>query len=402
MAKAKTAISLNALIAQVMKKYPLTYIGAVGDSTAPSLPLDVISTGCLRLDWALGAGGIGRYRCTELWGPDKGGKTSLLATIAARLSVTPQSDGRPYGTSLVIDIEKKTDRYYFERCFMNSGGNWGTKEEPRCVFAQPDSGVGSLEIALAAIGQVDLVAYDSLTWFTPSKIEDKNAGTEDSFWALQARIMGPYLQRMTSLLFKCGRDKSLPIGTAFVGVCQARAETDQFRAVYRNKLRPGGPKSWKHIRSTQIFMRPYRFGLGKPVYGTDGETYGAMTKIVVEKNVIGNPRQFIEKPPVLMRFGTGIDLADDAIEMGLMMGLVEYKKPSYFWPGGERIASGRQRTIEYLNDVNPQARDELRAEISRRIQERAKSASAFEALAKFLRWNVGSDGERAKYTVRGA
>jgi recombination protein RecA len=386
--------NLTALMAQVVKKYPLTYVDALGFGDV-SEQIPVISTGCLRLDWALGAGGVGRNRCTELWGPDKGGKTSLLGTMAAILSVTPQADGRSYGTSAIIDIEKKTDRGYFWQCFVNSGGDRGTVDEPRCIFLQPDSGTGSLEIALAFVGQVDLVAYDSLTWFTPSAIENKNAGVEDSFWALQARIMGPYLQRLSSLLFKCGRDKSLPIATAFVGVCQARGETDPYRAKYRDKLRPGGAKAWKHIRSTQIFMRPFGYGLGKPVYGTDGETYGGMTKIVVEKNVIGNPRQYIEKPPVMLRFGMGIDLGDDALQMGREMGLVEYEKPNYSWPGGERFAIGVQRAREYLND-NTQARDELRAEISRRIQERAKSGAAFEALSKALRGAakgaVSSDG----------
>jgi recombination protein RecA len=393
------APDLTALMAQVVKKYPLTNIDVLGfRETSPQIP--VISTGCLRLDWALGAGGVGRNRCTEVWGPDKGGKSSLLATMAAILSVMPQVDGREYGTSAIIDIEKKTDRGYFEQCFINSGGNWGTKDEPRCVFLQPDSGVGSLEIALAFVGKVDLVAYDSLTWFTPSKIEDENAGIEDSFWALQARIMGPYLQRLSSLLFKCGRDKSLPVPTAFVGVCQARGETDQYRAKYREGLRPGGPKSWKHIRSTQIFMRPFGYGLGKPVYGTNGETYGAMTKIVVEKNVIGKPRQYVEKPPVMLKFGTGIDLGDDALQMGLEMGLVEYRKPGYYWPGGERFAVGAQRAREYLND-NPGERDRLRAEISQRIQERAKSGAAFEAALRFMRWNADRDGEQAAYVKAG-
>ena len=146
-------------------------------------------------------------------------------------------------------------------------------------------------------------------------------------------------------------------------------------------------------------MRPHGYGLGKPHLDTKKQTYGAYTKIIVEKNVIGNPRQYVEKPPVLIRFGTGIDLADDALEMGLEMGLVEYRKPSYYWPNGERIATGRQRAVEYLNDVDPQARDELRAEISRRIQERAKSGAAFDALSKFMRANVRGDGECAPYTV---
>ena len=378
------APNLTALMAQVVKKYPLTYVSPLGGNSA-SLPLDVISTGCLRLDWALGAGGIPRYRCTESWGPDKAGKTTLMSTMAARLSVTPQADGRDGGTTVLLDVEKKLDKPYFERCVVNSGGNLGTDEARLIYHLQPESGEAALEIALAMIGKVDLIIFDSITWFTPSKIEDKNAGVEDSFWALQARILGPYLQRISSLLFKSGRDKSLPIPTAFIGVCQARGETDPYRAKYRDKLRPGGARAWKHIRSVQVFMRPFGYGLGEPVYGTDGETYGAMTKIVVEKNVIDNPRQYVEKPPVMIRFGMGIDLADDALQMGLQMGLVEYKKPSYYWPNGERFAVGVQRAREYLNDENPQARDELRAEISRRIQERAKSGAAFEALLKALR-----------------
>lgn len=405
MARKAAQPDLGALVDAIMKKYPLTLGGAVGGASKV-LPIDPISTGLLRLDWELGCGGIPRYRCTEVWGPDQAGKTTLMGTMAARLSVTPQADGRLYGTTLILDVENKLKEPYLHECVINSGGNLGTKEEPRIIHLQPPSGEAALQIAINSVGKVDLIVFDSVTWFTPSKIEKKGAGVEDNFWALQARILGPYLQRLSNLLLKSGRDKTLPIGTAFVGISQARSEMHEFRVKYRDGLKPGGARAWKHLRSVQIYMHPFGWGLSEPVLDSQKNTYGAMTYITVEKNVVDNPQQHLGKPPPIIRFGMGFDLADDAMVMGLKMGILEYVKKegdtgkSFYWiKSGEKIAQGEQRTREYLNDVNPQARDELRAEISRRIQERAKSGAAFQALAKFVKWNTHRAGERAAYTV---
>lgn len=405
MAKAKPAPDLSTLMNKVTTKYPLSYVHNLGSGKTKKLDFDVISTGCLRLDYALGAGGIPRYRFTELWGPEEAGKTSLMSTMMARLSVTPQKkgkyiDARSGGTSVLIDLERKLDTDYFSECIVNSGGDLS-----KCGHIQPPSGAAPFEIAMALAGRVDLIIFDSITWFTPTKVAKPGAGVEDHFFALQARMLGPNLQRMSGILFESGRTKDRSIGTAFVGICQARAEIHSFKSKFRDGLRPGAAHSWRHIKSVAIYMHPFGWGLSDVISDSRKESYGMTTYVDVEKNVIDVPRQAIGKPPVMIKFGMGVDLADDAMEMGKAMGLLEYvrkegdKSTSYYWAeSGEKISAGEQRTREYFNDVNPQARDELRAEISRRIQERAKSGAAFEALLKFVRWNARRDGERV--TIR--
>lgn len=397
---------LSVIMNKVVKKYPLSYVHNLGSRKKEQLHFDVIPTGCLRLDYALGAGGIPRYRFTELWGPEEAGKTSLVSTMMARLSVTPQKKGkyideRLGGTSVLIDLERKLDTDYFSKCIVNSGGDLS-----RCGHIQPPSGAAPFEIAMALVGKVDLIIFDSITWFTPTKIAKPAAGVEDSFFALQARMLGPNLQRLSGLLFESGRTKERPIGTAFIGICQARAEIHGFKSKFRDGLRPGAAHSWRHIKSMAIYAHPFGWGLSDIVLDTQKNPYGMTTYLKVEKNVIDIPRQAIEKPPVMIKFEMGVDLADDVMEMGKTMGLLEYvkkkgdKSTSYYWvESGEKIAAGEQRTREYLNDVNPQARDELRAEIGERIQERARGGAALQALAKFVEWNTHRAGERVAYTV---
>jgi recombination protein RecA len=343
---------------KVAKKYPSSMVRNMGEHENPR-PLETIPTGILRLDGALGAGGLARRRGSEIWGPDKAGKTTLASTIMANLSVTPQADGREGGVSVLIDEEEKLDSDYFEQCIVNSGGDLS-----RCWHVQPGIGAG-LDVAFNLIGNVDIIFYDTIAAYTPVKVQDMS-DIEGSTWAIEARILSVYLRRINKQMARTWTDKNLRIGTAFVLVNQARVEMNEYRAKYREGLKPWGGKLLKHFRSTQIFMRPYGYGLGKSIFNPDGDDIGVLSKLMVEKNVIGKPHQPVDKPGVLIRFGTGFCPSDDAFKAGVERGLVQRKGNTYSW-NDCKLGVGEARAIQHLHE-NAQVRNELRAEIRKTIE----------------------------------
>lgn len=386
----KRQYTLEETMARIAEKYSLSMVRNLGHQKNER-PLEVIPTGVLRLDDALGAGGLARRRGSEIWGPDKAGKTTLAQTIMSNLSVTPQADGSDGGTSVLFDEEEKLDGDYFDECIVNSGGDL-----TKCWHVQPEIGKGFAQ-ALNLIGKVDMIFYDTVAAYLPDTVANMGDDIEGATWAIEARILSTYLRRVNKQMAKTWKDKNLRIGTAFVLLNQARHEMNQYRAKYREGLRPWGGKLLKHFRSTQIFMKPYGYGLGKSIFDPDGIDIGVLSRLMVEKNVIGKPRQAIDKPAALIRFGVGFCPSDDAFKIGVKYGLIKREKNTYFW-GDFKMGVGESRAIQYLHE-NARIRNMLRAEIAGHIQERAKSGAAFQAQAKFVRWNASRDGERANYIV---
>ncbi|MHB8637700.1 MAG: recombinase RecA [Fimbriimonadaceae bacterium] len=287
--------------------------------------IEVIPTGALSLDLALGVGGLPRGRITEIYGPESGGKTTLSLHIVAEAQ-------RRGGLALFVDAEHAMDTEYARALGV---------DVDRLYIAQPNNGEEALEImdAMVRSGAVDLVVLDSVAALVPKAEIEGEMG--DSFVGIQARMMSQALRKLGGSLSKSK--------TAAIFINQLR---EKIGVMYGNpEVTPGG-RALKFWASVRLEIRK-----GDAIkVGTD--QIGARTKVKVVKNKVAPPFRTAEFDII---FGRGISKAGDVLDLAAARGIVG-RSGTYFNYGELRLGQGRDNARAYL-EANPSVFDELDAKV---------------------------------------
>ena len=332
------AKALAAALAGIKKQFGDGAIMSFGDGQQQ--PVEVIPTGSIGLDLALGCGGLPRGRVVEVFGPESSGKTTLT------LSAIAQCQARG-GIAAFIDAEHALDLNYARRL--------GVKVEDLLV-SQPDSGEQALEIAdsLVSSGAVDLVVIDSVAALVPRAEIEGEMG--DAHMGLQARLMSQALRKLTGVASRTR--------CTIIFINQLRMKIG---VVFGNPETTTGGNALKFYASVRLDIR--RAGTIK-----DGErVVGARARIKVVKNKMAPP---FSEHEVDIRFDRGIDRAAEVLEIGSReeVGLIE-KSGSWYLVDGEKLGQGRDRASDALA-AKPELLERLVESILAAAKERAATERA--------------------------
>ncbi|MCM8772512.1 MAG: recombinase RecA [Candidatus Omnitrophica bacterium] len=318
--------ALEMAISQIEKEFGKGAIMKLGEKKL--IEVDVIPTGAISLDIALGVGGIPRGRITEIFGQEASGKTTLALEILAQA----QKQG---GTAAFIDAEHALDPNYAKALGVNI-------EE--LLISQPDTGEQALEIAETLIrsNAVDVIVIDSVAALVPRAELEGEMG--DSVMGLQARLMSQALRKLTGYISKSK--------TAAIFINQVREKIGVF---FGNPETTPGGRALKFYASVRLEVRKI-----ESIKKGD-EVIGNRIKVKVVKNKVAPP---FKETELDIYYGKGICKESSLIEAGLTYGILE-KKGSYFSYGGKVLGQGMENIIETLQK-NPQ----LYQEIERKIREK--------------------------------
>src|SRR3954470_22945152 len=300
-------------------------------------PMEVISTGSIGLDVALGIGGLPKGRIVEIYGPESSGKT----TVAIHVIAEAQKKG---GMCAIIDAEHAFDSSYAQKLGV---------DVDNLLISQPDYGEQALEIAdrLILSGAVDVVVIDSVAALVPKGELEGEMG--DSKMGLQARLMSQALRKLTATISKTN--------TICIFINQLR---EKIGVMFGNPETTTGGNALKFYASVRLDIR--RMSQIK-----DGEeAIGNRVKVKVVKNKVAPPFRNAEFDII---FGEGISKIGEILDMGVEMALIQ-KSGSWFSYNGDKLGQGREAVKSLLHD-NPQLADELEAKIREKIKE-AQSAGA--------------------------
>jgi recombination protein RecA len=321
-AKAKDA-ALNAAVTQIEREFGAGSVMRLGDKA--SIPVEVIPTGALSLDIALGVGGVPRGRIVEIFGPESSGKTTLVYHIIAQA----QALG---GICAFVDAEHSIDPIYAQRIGVDTD---------ELLVSQPDYGEQALEIVdvLVRSGAVDVVAVDSVAALTPRvELEGQMGETQVG---LQARLMSQALRKLAGNL---NRAKTVCLFTnqirEKIGVSFGSPETQ-----------PGG-RALKFYSSQRLDLR--RIETLKE--GT--EAVGNRVKVKVVKNKVAAPFRLAEFD---VEYGQGVSTEGCLIDLGLENDIVQ-KSGSFFSYGETRLGQGRNNSKQFLSE-NPEIASEIEGKI---------------------------------------
>src|SRR5436305_11908456 len=315
-----------ATLAQMDKQFGKGSVLMLGSRA--TLPVEVITTGSIGIDNALGAGGFPRGRVIEVFGPESSGKT----TLALHAIAEAQKAG---GAAAFIDAEHALDPIY--------AANLGVDTE-NLIVSQPDYGEQALEIAQALVVSqaFDVIVIDSVAALTPKAEVEGEMG--DSHMGLQARMMSQALRKLTASVSKAN--------TCLIFINQLR---EKIGVVFGNPETTTGGRALKFFASVRVEVR-------RTTALKDGETViGNRTKVKIVKNKIAAPFREVE---VDIFYGKGISRESDLLDLGEQNGVIE-KSGSWYSFKGERIGQGRDNARQTLID-----RAELRKAIE--VELRAK------------------------------
>ncbi len=324
--------ALELAISQIEKRFGKGSVMKLGENTMTAI--DVIPSGSLSLDLALGVGGIPKGRITEIYGPESSGKTTLAQHIIAEA----QKRG---AVAAYIDVEHALDRSYASDC--------GVKTEDLYI-SQPDTGEQALEIteALVRSGAVDVIVVDSVAALVPQAEIEGEMG--ESHVGLQARLMSQALRKLAAAIAKSN--------TAVIFINQLR---EKVGIVYGNpEVTPGG-RALKFYSSVRIDLRRVE----TIMQGT--EATGNHVKAKVVKNKVAPPFRSAEFD---IMFAHGISKEGDIIDLGTKLGLVN-KSGAFFSYGDLRLGQGRENAKGYLGQ-----HPEVAVEIEQKIRASAVAASS--------------------------
>ncbi|MEY6432323.1 recombinase RecA [Thioalkalicoccus limnaeus] len=328
--------ALAAALAQIEKQFGKGSVMRMGDTGAVR-NVDVISTGSLGLDLALGIGGIPRGRVIEIYGPESSGKTTLTLHMVAEA----QKLG---GTAAFVDAEHALDPSYAEKLGVNI---------ENLLVSQPDTGEQALEITdmLVRSGAVDIVVIDSVAALTPKAEIEGEMG--DSHVGLQARLMSQALRKLTANI---KRSNSI-----VVFINQIRMKIG---VMFGSPETTTGGNALKFYASVRLDIR--RIGAIKK----GDEVVGNETKVKVVKNKVAPPFRQVTFD---ILYGEGISRQGEIIDLGVQANIVE-KSGAWYSYGGNRIGQGKDNVRTFLRD-NPA----LASEIEQRIREQLLPQSVGEA-----------------------
>ena len=324
--------ALQAALGKIEKDFGKGSIMKLGDEKVEKV--DVIPTGSVGLDLALGVGGYPRGRNIEIYGPESSGKT----TLAIHAIAEAQKLG---GIAAIIDAEHAFDRFYAEKLGVDVENLW---------ISQPDNGEQALEIAdqLIRSSAIDIIVIDSVAALTPKKEIEGEMG--DSAVGLHARLMSQALRKLTATIAKTN--------TTCIFINQLR---EKIGIMFGNPETTTGGNALKFYASVRIDIR-------KSTAIKDGdEVLGNLTKVKVVKNKVAPPFRRAEFD---IMFGEGISKVGEIIDLGVEYGIIQ-KSGSWFSYDGQKLAQGRDAAKSLLRD-NPELCDELEAKIKQAISEQAK------------------------------
>lgn len=318
---------LEDAIGQIEKQFGAGSIMKLGD--AASMSIDVISTGSLALDIALGVKGLPKGRITEIYGPESSGKT----TIALHVIAEAQKRG---GRCAFIDAEHALDPIYAKAigCDIDN-----------LVVSQPDNGEQALTITnkLIESGALDVVVVDSVAALTPRAEIDGEMG--DSHVGLHARLMS---QAMRKIVGNLNHNK-----TVLIMINQLR---EKIGVMFGSPEVTTGGKALKFYATVRMDVRRIE------TLKDGGEASGNKTRVKIVKNKVAPPFRQAEFE---IEYGTGISRTGDIVDIGTAMGIID-KKGAWYAYNGANIAQGRANTKVYL-DENTDVREEIAAKIYDKI-----------------------------------
>ena len=314
------AKALQAALAQIEKQFGKGSIMRLGDGEVVEA-IEVVSTGSLGLDIALGVGGLPRGRVVEIYGPESSGKTTLTLQVVAQM----QKVG---GTCAFIDAEHALDTGYAQKLGVNL---------QELLISQPDTGEQALEIvdSLVRSGSVDLVIIDSVAALTPKAELEGEMG--DSLPGLQARLMSQALRKLTATVKKTN--------TMVIFINQIRMKIG---VMFGNPETTTGGNALKFYSSVRLDIR--RTGSIK----RGEEVIGSETKVKVVKNKVAPPFKVAEFD---ILYGEGISREGEVIDMGVEAKVVE-KSGAWYAYNGEKIGQGKDNAREFLRE-NPDISHEI-------------------------------------------
>ena len=312
--------ALAAALSQIDKQFGKGSIMRLGDSDAIK-DIDVVSTGSLGLDIALGVGGVPRGRVVEIYGPESSGKTTLTLQVIAEM----QKIG---GTAAFIDAEHALDPLYAQKIGVNV---------QELLISQPDNGEQALEIVdmLVRSGSVDVVVVDSVAALTPRAEIEGEMG--DHQMGLQARLMSQALRKLTANIKRSN--------TMLIFINQIRMKIG---VMFGNPETTTDGNALKFYSSVRLDIR--RIGAIKK----GDEILGNETRVKVVKNKVAPP---FKKAEFDILYGEGISREGEIVELGVLHNLVE-KAGSWYSYNGEKIGQGKDNSREYLKE-NPDIANEI-------------------------------------------
>ncbi len=320
--------ALSAALSQIERQFGKGSVMRMGDTGAVR-NLDVISTGSLGLDIALGVGGLPRGRVIEIYGPESSGKTTLTLHAVAE----GQKAG---GTAAFVDAEHALDPIYAEKLGVNMD---------ELLVSQPDTGEQALEITdmLVRSGAVDIVVVDSVAALTPKAEIEGEMG--DSHVGLQARLMSQALRKLTANI---KRSNALVI---FINQIRMK-----IGVMFGNPETTTGGNALKFYSSVRLDIR--RIGAIKK----GDEVVGNETRVKVVKNKVAPPFRQVTFD---ILYGEGISRQGEIIELGVKEGLVE-KSGAWYSYQGNRIGQGKDNVRRFLIE-NGDIADEIEAGIRAQV-----------------------------------
>ncbi len=315
--------ALELALAQIDKAYGKGSVMRLGDDSRP--PVQVIPSGALSLDVALGVGGFPRGRVVEIYGPESSGKT----TVALHAVANAQAAG---GIAAFIDAEHALDPEYARKLGVDTDN---------LIVSQPDTGEQALEIAdmLVKSGAIDILVIDSVAALVPRAEIEGEMG--DSHVGLQARLMSQALRKMTGALHSTG--------TTAVFINQLR---EKIGVMFGSPETTTGGKALKFYASVRLDVRRIE------TLKDGADAVGNRTKVKVVKNKVAPPFKIAEFDII---YGEGISREGSLIDMGVENGFIK-KSGSWFTYGQDQLGQGKENARRYLRE-NPSVRDEIERKI---------------------------------------
>ncbi len=316
--------ALDGVMAQIEKQYGKGAIMRLGQQAADE-GLEVLPTGCLSLDLAIGVGGLPRGRIIEIYGPESSGKT----TVALHCIAETQKAG---GIAAFVDAEHALDPVYAKNLGVNLD---------ELYVSQPDTGEQALDITASLVSSkaVDIIVVDSVAALTPKAEIEGDMG--DSHVGLQARLMSQALRKLTAITAKSK--------TCIIFINQLR---EKVGVMFGNPEVTAGGKALKFYASVRIDVRK-----ADALKDSDG-AYGNHTKAKIVKNKVAPPFKTAEFDII---FGKGISKGSCVIDLGLQYDILQ-KSGAWFSYNGEKIAQGREKAVDYF-ESNPEAYEEIKTKI---------------------------------------
>ena len=327
------SVKLEAL-AQALKKIEKSFgkgsIMKLGEENIEKV--DVIPTGSVALNYALGVGGYPKGRIIEIFGPESSGKTTLAIHAIAQA----QKKG---GIAALIDAEHAFDRFYAEQLGVDTDN---------LLISQPDNGEQALEIAdeLIRSSAIDILVIDSVAALTPKAeiagdMGDKNVGT-------QARLMSQAMRKLTGSISRTG--------VCCIFINQLR---DKIGVMFGPSETTTGGNALKFYSTVRLDIRP-----STTLKKDDDESIGRRTKVKVVKNKVAPPFKKVEFD---IMFGKGISRAGEILDLATDFDIIA-KSGSWYSYNGSKLAQGRDAAKEVIED-NPELADELEELVFQRLQE---------------------------------